>query len=229
MRVLALALILSLTTACGSVYRPKAPVPISILSSPYISDLSSPTLIKDYDAIPDGPLKLARRNAILYEYIWLIDSNYDVYESNFFSGQAFVNTAGDILAMGLASAATVTGANTTKTLLAALSVGVVGTRLTYQKNFFDQATRESIVQAMRAARLTTLVSIQEGMNICVKITISCQNPSLSYTLEQGLMDVESYYSAGTVIGALMSISETTSQQAFTARQALKSMRLQGVH
>src|ERR1700689_2455432 len=76
--------------------RPAAPAPIPILTNTFLADLSSPTLLTAYDAIPDGPLKVARRNRILYELTWTIDQNYATFEGRFASGQAFVNTATDI-------------------------------------------------------------------------------------------------------------------------------------
>lgn len=215
MQKILILLALSLT-ACSSVYHPKAPIPATVLSNPYIADLSSPTLLKDYEAIPNGPLKMARRNAILYEYIWLINSNYDVYESGFFSGQAFLNTAGDLVAIGLDAGAAVTGTAAMKSILAVISGSVIGVRASYQKNFFDQASREAIVKAMRASRLTELVAIEQGM---------ASDANIGYSLEQGLLDVEAYYNAGTIVGALETISEASTTQAINAKQALRTLRV----
>jgi hypothetical protein len=213
-KLIAVLLLVLLTTSCSqSVYRAKAAIPVAQFSAPLVADLESPTLIRDYDAMPEGAAKIARRNQILWEYTWLVDNSYGAYEAGFFSGQAFVSTAGDFLNLALDTTGAVTGTAHLKSILAAASGAVTGARASYQKNFFDQATRESIVQVMRANRLTELVEIQTGM------------ASPNYTLEQGLMDVASYYDAGSVIGALVSISNSSAANATAAREAMRQLRL----
>jgi hypothetical protein len=227
MKKFALGLPLLFLTGCAAgIYQPKAPLPPATFTNNYLADLSSPTLLSSYDSLPDGPLKVARRNAILYEYIWLVDANYYTYEVGFFSGQAYVSTAADLAVMGTDAAAAITGTAATKSILAAVAGGVVGARSTYQKNFFDQITREAIVAQMRASRATTLAEIMQGMSACSAM-IPCAANGITYTLEQGLLDVAAYYRDGTVISAVEAISSSTSQQAAAARQAMKSLR--GVH
>jgi hypothetical protein len=215
--VLVLCVVLS---GCGrSLYRPQAPVPV--FQNNFLADLNSPTLISAYEAMPEGPAKVARRNAILTEIMYLTDLSYSRYEASFFSGQAFMSTAGDIVALGLDVAAASTGTAHLKSVLAALSGGVTGARASYEKNFFDGATRTTIVQVMRSSRLTQRVLIEAGMANC-SAAVNCNGGG--YTLEQGLLDTTAYYDAGTVMGALTAISESSSQQSSAARQALRTIR-----
>jgi hypothetical protein len=197
---------------CSSmVYAPKPPVPRSTFSVPYLSDLSSPMLISVYNAMPEGSTKVARRNQIIFELVWLTDRSYDRYEAGFYSGQAYLNTATDLLELSLDAAASVTGTAATKSILSIIAGGVVGSKTSYEKNFYDQQTREVIVAKMEASRAEQLAVIETGMAIS------------SYTLEQGLLDAEAYYRAGTVIGALEAINNSTSQQANAAHQAMKGI------
>lgn len=223
-RLIAVLLTALLTASCQSVYRPKAAIPTATFSAPFLADLESPTLISTYDAMPEGPAKVARRNQILYEYLWLVDDAYGNYENSFFSGQAFVGTGADVLNLALDTTAAVTGTAHLKSILAAASGAVTGIHASYEKNFFDQATRESIVQVMRAGRLTVLAEIQAGMANC-STAVVCAVGASGYTLEQGLLDVGAYYDAGTVIGALLSISQSSAATASTARQAMRQIRL----
>lgn len=223
LRAIAGLALLYCLAGCGSVYHPKAAIPNTILSAPYVADLESPTLFAAYDALPDGPAKVARRNVILYELIHLTDVRYDSYEAGFFSGQAYVSTVADFAAMGLDAAGAITGTAATKAILAAVSGGVTGARSSYQKNFFDQATREAIVQQMRASRLMQLALIEAGMQNCSASTV-CAATGTSYTLVQGFLDIEDYYKAGTVITALEAMSAASSQQAVAAREAIRAMR-----
>ena len=204
---------LLMMTSCSSlVYTPKPPL-LSTFSTPYVSDLSSPTMIKDFNLMPEGPAKIARRNKIVWEIVYLTDSSYRTYESGFFSGQAYVGTAGDIAVLSLDAVAAVTGTAHLKAVLAAISGGVTGVRASYQKNFYDQASRDSIVQTMRANRLAQLAVIQQGMRT-----------GSNYTIEQALLDATDYYDAGTVIGALITINTSASQVSTTARRSLGRMQ-----
>jgi hypothetical protein len=224
--LIAFTLVIALVTSGCSLtaIRPAAPAPIPILTNTFLADLSSPTLLSVYDAIPDGPLKVARRNRILYELTWTIDQSYDTYEQRFVTGQAFVNTFTDLAAIGLDAAGAVTGTAATKALLAVISGGVTGSRAVYQKNFFDGAFRNTIIQQMRASRLAQRGIIESGMATCMAM-VACTATGTRYTLEQGLQDVIEYYEAGTIVGALTVISETTSVQTTVARAALRQLRM----
>jgi hypothetical protein len=166
-------------------------------------------MIKDFNLLPDGPAKISRRNEIVWEIVYLTDASYRTYESGFFSGQAYVGTAGDIAVLSLDAVAAVTGTAHLKAVLAAISGGVTGARASYQKNFYDQASRDSIVQTMRANRLAQLAVIEQGMR-----------SGSGYTIEQALLDATDYYDAGTVIGALITINTSASQVSTQARRSL---------
>ena len=213
LRTITLVSLLTMTSCSGLVYTPKPPLLSTTFSTPYLSDLSTPTLIKDFNGMPDGPAKIARRNEIVWEIVYLTDSSYRTYEANFFSGQAYVGTAGDIAVLSLDAVAAVTGTAHLKAVLAAISGGVTGARASYQKNFYDQASRDSIVQTMRANRLAQLAVIQQGMRT-----------GANYTIEQVLLDATDYYDAGTVIGALITINTSASQVSTTARRSLGRMQ-----
>jgi hypothetical protein len=212
-----------LMVGCGSAYRPKAPIPASTFSVPFLADLSSPTLFSAYDAMPDGPAKVARRNAIIYEYEWLIDNVYGNYENSFFTGQAYMGTAADAAVLGLSAAGAVTGTAQLKAILAAVAGGVTGLRASYEHNFFDAATREVIVETMHAARDTVRARIAAGEATCLTATV-CPSTGTAYTLEDGFADLQAYFSAGTVMGALLTISGSATNQAAAARQSMRALR-----
>ena len=219
-RVVVLAFLLS---GCGSVYHPRAAIPDKIFSAPFVSDLESPTLFSDFNALPEGAAKVARRNTILFELIHLTDVRYNTYEARFFSGQAYLSTATDFATMGLDAAGAVTGTAALKSILAVVSGGITGAHASYEKNFFNQATREAIVMQMRASRLSQLLVIEEGMNTCAT-SVACPASNTFYSLQQGFIDVGDYYQQGTVISALEAINNSSSLQSLQARQALKAMR-----
>lgn len=212
-------------SGCGSSFQPKAPLPISGWTTEFTADLSDPTLFSAYHAMPDGQAKVDRRNQILTELMWLINQNYNAFESSFFVGQGKINFASTTLTMGLDMAGAVLGSAGTKAILAAVSGGVTGTQANYEKAFFDQATRNVIVEVMRSSRATQRNVIEAGMATCTTATV-CGSSVISYSLEQGIQDLSSYYDAGTIIGALISISESSSQASAAAKLTLKGIRRQ---
>jgi hypothetical protein len=197
-----------------SVYRPKSPIPASY-SKQTLQDVSSPTLLQVYNAMPQGTTveqtaKVARRNQILTELIYLVDQNYYSFENHFYGTQATFSTTTDFINLGLTAAGSVTGTAELKSILSATATGVTGAKTSVEKNFFDQQSRAAVVAKMRALRATQLATLQDENHMKAGVT--------GYSLEAGISDVSSYYDAGTVVGALQSISQSAGQQATDAAQ-----------
>ena len=103
----------TLTCACSSVYRPKPAIP-NQYKTQVLTDITSKTLLKDYNAMPQDTLaqktaKVARRNQILIELIYLVDKNYYSFENRFYGTQATFSTAADAATLGLTAAGAVIG------------------------------------------------------------------------------------------------------------------------
>ncbi len=202
-----LVLLSLLLTGCSSVYTPRAPTVAQITTSSY------DTLIAQYDAIPDGtPAKVTAKNRIILRAKLAIDTNYLGFEQSFLTGQAYIQTGGEIATLGLSEAAGVTSLGTSH-LLSVIAGGITGANAIYQKNFFANATRWVIIQQMRADRANQEILISQDMD-----------PASRGTLEQDIVDLVTYYQAGSVVDALQNIAGNSGTQAQTARQALKMMR-----
>ena len=202
-------LLATIASSCNKTYKPKEPVPPNTYLKAYIKDLSSPTLIQDYNKLPqastdDKTAKVARRNQILREYIWIVDHNYGVFEAQYYGSEAGISTGGDIINLGLTGVASVTGTAHLKSVLSAIATGTTGIRTSYEKNFFDQQTRTAVVQKMRALRAEQLAALEDEHHLKAGVS--------DYSLEAGLNDVYAYYNAGTVIAALQSIAEQAGSQ-----------------
>jgi hypothetical protein len=221
-----------------SIYKPKTYVPITDLKRQYLNDVSSPTLLSAYNAMPGGSptdtdvqkqAKVLRRNQILQELIALIDENYSSFEDKYYGSDAGVNFAGDAVNLGLTGVSAVTGTAHLKAVLSAIAVGTTGLKTSYEKNFFDQQTRSAVVQRMRAGRATQLVLIQDQNHM--KAPVVCPVAGCApiggvaiapYSLEAGLSDVAAYYDAGTIIGALQAIAAAAGQDQKTAQGVQKT-------
>lgn len=205
--------VLLLTSGC-SVYRPKSPIPSSY-SGQVLADVTKSTLLQDYNAMPQGTnaektTKVSRRNQILTELIYLVDKNYYAFESHFYGGQATFSTAADAANLGLTAAGAVTGTAELKSILSATAAGVTGFKTSVEKNFFDQQSRAAVVTKMRALRATQLAILQDDSHMKAGVT--------TYSLEAGISDVNSYYDAGTLVGALQSIAQTAGKETDAAKQ-----------
>lgn len=213
-RLAVMLLSILMQPACTFLYRPKQPVPPGKYSKQMLADVSSPDLLSTYNNMAQSTedekkKKVSRRNQILEELIWLVDQNYYSFESNFYGSQAVLNTTGDFINLGLTGTSSVTGSAHLKSVLSAIATGTTGLKTSIDKNFFDQQTRAALVSKMRALRATQLATIQDDKHMKAGVA--------NYSLESVLSDIDAYYDAGTLIGALQSISATSGQEANTAQ------------
>jgi hypothetical protein len=211
-----ISLMIVLSLSCA-VYRPKSPIP-SGYSKQVLADVTSKTLLQDYNKMPqtndtEKAAKVARRNQILTELIYLVDQNYYSFENHFYGSQATFSTGADAANLGLTAAGAVTGTAALKSILSATATGVTGFKTSVEKNFFDQQSRAAVVTKMRALRATQLATLGDTGHMKAGVT--------EYSLEAGISDVGVYYDAGTVVAALQSIAQTAGKEADNAQQQQK--------
>jgi len=153
-----------------------------------------------------------QRNQIVFRIIAQIDAAYGAFELNLSTRRAGLQTGGDAAQLGLSAAATLVGASDIKDILSATSTAFQGTRLSVDKNFYEQKTTESLVSQMRASR----------KNLQAQILLSLSNRDVnSYPLESAWGDVVNYYYAGTIPSALVDIAGKAGNDAVKADQTLK--------
>lgn len=204
-------------TGCAH-YNPRAARALVYYNSQINAYLATDWLTA-YDHMPEmTPQQIAskteQRNRLLSEFIWSVDRNYDRFEIQFYSNQAATDVASDFISMGLAGGAVLTGNGHTKTILAMIASFATGAHASIDARWYNSQTREAIVSEMRALRATQLALIEQSM----EATLS------AYTLDQGILDVQAYYAAGSVVSGLQAISETASSHADAAQKALQQMR-----
>lgn len=210
-----------------AIYRPKAAIPSSFRAQ-VVADVGQKDLLSKYNSMPetndtDKAAKVVRRNQILNELIYLVDINYSSFESHFYGGQAAFSTVGDAANLGLTAAGSVTGTAELKSILSATATGTTGLTSSVEKNFFDQQTRGAIVTKMRSLRALQLSTLQDAQHMKAGVS--------DYSLEQGIADVNAYYDAGTVVGALQGIAasvgtDTTATQAKQKENTATTQKIQ---
>jgi hypothetical protein len=208
-----LLLALIFCTGCLRV-APKMP---KAIGSPAISytaqDLARD--VKSYrDDVAAARLKSARttRDQVVYHVLAQVDAAYGGFELNLSTRRAGAQTAADATQLGLTAAATVTGTTEVKDILTATATAFQGTRLSFDKNFFEEKTTEALVSQMRASRTTLKAQILRNLS---------NRDASSYPLEAALMDLVSYYYAGTIPSALVDIAAKAGNDAARGSQDLK--------
>lgn len=193
---------------------PKMP---KLIGSPAISytpqDLD--TDVKSYrEDVAGGKLEAARtiRDTIVYRVLAQVDAAYGGFELNLSTRRAGAQTAADATQLGLTAAATVSGTTEIKDILTATATAFQGTRLSFDKNFFEEKTTEALVSQMRASRTTLKAQILRSLS---------RRDVNSYPVEAAWMDLVSYYYAGTIPSALVDIAAKAGNDAAKGSQVLK--------
>src|SRR5262249_46089227 len=119
--------------------------------------------------------------------------------------------ATDLIVLGLNAAGAVVGGAEAKSALAAASGGIVGAKGAVDKDLFYQKTLPALIAQMSAQRKVVLVDIRRGLTLDVD----------QYPLQQALVDLENYYAAGTIPGAINAIVQDAGATSQTAQLELR--------
>lgn len=154
-----------------------------------------PEATQKYDSLT-GPDKWIYRDTVLTARILAVDLNFNVFEHAIAGENIRVNLYHDIGTIALGTAGVLVPAVQVKSVLAAVSAGLTGAKGAINKQvFFDQSMPVLLVK-MQANRKEVLLKLMRGMS----------QPPESYPLMQGFIDLEEYYNAGTIPGALQAIA-----------------------
>jgi hypothetical protein len=176
-----------------------------------------PTLVKTYYDLDDTVSETTRkrkRNEIISDQLALVNLNYNQFVAQFSVTKESLDFGTEVTQLGLNLATTAVGSAGTKTVLAAIASGVTGTKLAIDKNFFFEKTVPVLITTMNAQRKVALVPILAGMT----------NTTDAYPLAQALTDLDSYYFAGTFVGALQAIQADAGAKEQRAEFKITQMR-----
>ena len=156
----------------------------------------------------------ARRDAFVAARMSLIDLNYARFVGDLYANRALTDTTFDVSNVLVGVANTVVGGDQDRRILSAISAVLTGTRTSVEDAFFDGRTTDLLLAQMNSARTAAAVPIVRGL----------QRPLSEYPLSAALVDLQSYYIAGTIHGALMNSLQTASEQQAEAQAALDQYR-----
>jgi hypothetical protein len=152
------------------------------------------------------------RNEIVNGRIRAIDLHFNAFLKKLFKEGVSSNIAVDWAVIALSAAGAVAGGETTKAVLSATSGGLVGAKGSFDKNAYFEKTMPVILLRMTAERKKVLATLREGM---------ARENIEEYPLQRALIDVEDYYSAGTIPGAMMAVAEDAGKTAQKADEKIE--------
>jgi hypothetical protein len=142
------------------------------------------------------------RNNIINEMLLITNHYYHVYEGNMIAGKARNNFYTGALRSSLETAgALITVANTTKILSGLAALTGTLQESANQEFYFDN-TIDALITQMRADRTKAVIPL-----------LTKQDADYDkYSIEAAILDINTYYRAGTIASAIISISESASAE-----------------
>ncbi|MDX2144378.1 MAG: hypothetical protein SFV19_13565 [Rhodospirillaceae bacterium] len=151
----------------------------------------------------DEEMRTIRRNSAVMQRLSAVNIKFSQFEKALFIEGVGSGVATDWVALAINAAGTVTGTAALKSALHATSVGLLGAKAAFDKNAYWDKTLPVLVGQMYASRKAIEAKIRSGL----------VRPDREYPLDVALMDVEQYYVAGTIPGALLAIAESSGASA----------------
>jgi len=152
------------------------------------------------------------RNQFVSARMYAIDLRFSQFEESMFRQTREAGFTATITTLGLTTAAAASTGGTSQ-VLAGLSALIIGGREAFQKEILSERTVIAIHTAMRSRRAEVAVRLRSGM---------LRGPG-EYPIGLALSDLESYYNAGTVLGALVGITESVGADAKRAETLLQTL------
>lgn len=151
------------------------------------------------------------RNEVVNGRLAAIDIHYNCYQKRLYEEGIGTSILADWVVLGLGGATAVTGGAAAKAALGAAITGVTGAKTSLDKNAYFDKTLPALICKMQAARKEVLVRIRMGLS----------QGDGDYPLTQALVDLEDYYNAGTIPGAVAGITAAAGADAQQANNDLK--------
>lgn len=155
-----------------------------------------------------------KRDEIILARLRAYDIEFAAFEKDMFAQGNTITTGADLIDLVLAGLTATVGNASTKAALGATSAGVVGAQATISKDLFYQRTIPALLAQMEANRAKAKLTIIKSMG----------QPDSSYSLMQAYLDLDVYKNAGSLVGAVTSITQDAGTAKDTAQSAIQITR-----
>lgn len=174
-------------------------------------------VIDTYNSLSAEPVRQrVYRDEVIHGRIYVIDYYYNQFRNGMRGVKPDSNIVTDIAVLGLDAADAINPAKRAKEVLLAISGGLTGPDTTVDKEDFYEEALPALVSKMDSLRLERLVLIRQRM----KYGTQGDNP---YTLGAAMIDVNNYFQAGTISGAILGITKSSGVAANEAEKELSGM------
>jgi hypothetical protein len=220
MRVLAACAAMTLCAACDSFRGAQEPLepPATQVASIARNFPVEGTIDAFYSPNPNARGGLSQqdyRDKVVALRLIAIDARYQAFVQELRGARAGVGLGADIATLVLGGVGTFVGGTTAKSVLAAATAVIAGSRVSFDKNLFYDQTLPALLAQMDAERMTQLLVIRKGL----------AKPVALYTLPDALVDLGLLERLGSVETAIKRITETATTKAKTAEVALQNFTL----
>lgn len=152
--------------------------------------------LADYDKLPADEQR-RKRGEIVNAEILATDLHFAAFQEMLYKEGVEYSVGTSWTVIALTEAASLVGGGSGRAL-SATAGGLVGAKEAFDKNVYFKKTMPVLLAEMVARRKKVLVRIRSGLAKDIN----------EYPLTQALVDLEDYYQAGTIPGAIMEIAET---------------------
>ena len=153
-----------------------------------------------------------QRNILLNDLILLVDLNYNHWEKLLYDKKAGFDLTSDAVLLGLGGATALTGTTEVANILGQITTGITGFKTSVDSDLLQKNAVPALVAKMRAARATQLLKMQAAMIETDSGKPLGPTPLSKYSVEQGLIDLNAYYNAGTFVSALQDITAKAAEE-----------------
>lgn len=159
----------------------------------------------------------AWRNLVLEARVQDVNLHFADFEEALYKQGVGFGIGTDWLILALSGGAAVASQGVANALAAA-TAGIAGARTAVDKEALYNKTLVALMAQMVASRQTALVSIRQGE----------LQTAAAYPLTRGLADLQAYYDAGTIPGALIGVAANSGEQAKKAETILEKLPMVGL-
>jgi hypothetical protein len=164
---------------------------------------------KNYIALAGNEaVRQQKRDEIVLARLRGYDIEFSAFEKGLYGQGNTISTGGDLIALILAGLTATTGGTATKAALGAASAGVIGAQAAINKDLYYQRTIPALIAQMEASRAKAKLTIIQGLG----------RSDAKYSLMQAYLDLDVYKDAGSIPGAVSSVT----QDAGNAKEAAQS-------
>jgi hypothetical protein len=153
-----------------------------------------------------------QRNILLNDLILLVDLNYNHWEKLLYDKKAGFDLSTDAAVLALGGATALTGTTEVANILGQITTGITGFKTSVDSDLLQKNAVPALVAKMRAARATQLLKMQAAMIDTNNGKPTGPTRLSKYSVEQGLIDLNAYYNAGTFVSALQDITAKAAEE-----------------